>query len=56
MLFERTAPGGVVEISNQSTNTPQPVRVRLTGHGVEHAISRLLAPGQTWRSDEAIAK
>lgn len=56
MFFERTAPGGSVAITNLSTNEPQALRIRLTGHGGEQSANRLLEPGQSWRSDKADSK
>lgn len=56
MWFERQSTNGVVVISNLSTNTPQPLRVHLTGAGREQNVRRELPPGQSWRSDEAAAK
>jgi 4-amino-4-deoxy-L-arabinose transferase-like glycosyltransferase len=56
MWFERTAPGGAVAFSNLSTNQPQPLSLRLTGQGPEQIAHRLLAAGETWRTDEAAAK
>lgn len=55
-FFARTAPGGSLTISNLSTNEPQALRIRLTGHGLEQRVKLLLEPGQTWRSDESDSK
>ena len=51
MVFERRAAGGIVILSNQSTNVMNKVRVRLTGQGPERVEQFALEPGQNWRSE-----
>lgn len=48
MLFERLSDRGAIILSNESLE-PQPVRLRLTGHGPDLAEVRRLQPGENWR-------
>ena len=48
MLFERLSDRGATILSNESLE-PQPVRLRLTGHGPELSEERRLQPGEIWR-------
>jgi hypothetical protein len=48
MLFERLSDHGAMILSNESLE-PQPVRLRLTGHGPDLSEERRLQPGEIWR-------
>ncbi len=50
LWFAADGGSGVVRIINESA-TPQRIRLRLTGPGVEERVERLLPPGAVWVED-----
>jgi 4-amino-4-deoxy-L-arabinose transferase-like glycosyltransferase len=50
LWFATDGAAGVVRIINES-DSPQKIRLRLTGPGVEERVERLLPPGEAWVED-----